>query len=284
MKRRHTTDQCQGWDSTPGYSYVNSRPLSRVHLNLCTESLPLGAVGYAQDPVISSAECWLLGPQDMLFGLLCSLISAAWWVLIPTGCTVEFTSMPFQAQLVLGVQDGLLQGQGRCSPLWTLGKMGLRVLQLSYIPKFSMENKIKASPWGNVYFSATTLLAPPQIWQQFNIRKDFRPSHPFSENKRPQLKQSTKLRSLGRHHSILICAMPGHVSHRSLPAPARGSVPAAPARRSPSTAASDVGGNKPQKELCDEEIYAQWYWSGSWRSFTKLSRLAKVINSSGSSQ
>lgn len=117
---------------------------------------------------------------------------------------VESPQMPFQPQLILGVERRTYKkAMGRCS-LWTLDKMELDILQLSYIPMFSMENKIKVSRWGNVYFSATTLHAPPQIWQQFNIRKDFRPSHPFSEKKRPELKLSTRLRSLISHHSNFI--------------------------------------------------------------------------------
>lgn len=47
------TQQISDW--TPGYSYVTSHPLSRVRLNLRTESLPLGAVCCLQDPVSSSA-------------------------------------------------------------------------------------------------------------------------------------------------------------------------------------------------------------------------------------
>lgn len=62
---------------------------------------------------------------------------------------VESPQMPFQPQLILGVERRTYKkAMGRCS-LWTLDKMELDILQLSYIPMFSMENKIKVSRWGN---------------------------------------------------------------------------------------------------------------------------------------
>lgn len=59
--------------------YINSHPLSRVCLNLCTQSLSLW-VPCATCRTLSALlpDTGYLAPGDILLGLLCSLVSAAW--------------------------------------------------------------------------------------------------------------------------------------------------------------------------------------------------------------
>lgn len=56
--------------------------------------------------------------------------------------------------------------------------MALNALHLSYIPLFSVENKIKKGLTIRQRLLLCHTWWAPQIWEQFNIRKDFRPSHP----------------------------------------------------------------------------------------------------------
>lgn len=153
-------------------------------------SLAWGSVCHLQYLASSAARPWYFSSQDPLLGLLCSLLFLLpWWSVLPWCFILDSGIHPNALPAAASIRcegDGLAKGNGRCA-LWTVDKMGLKILQLSYIPMFSMENKIKERPDHevNVYFSAITRSAPPQVWQQFNTRKDFRPSHPFREKKRP---------------------------------------------------------------------------------------------------
>lgn len=110
----------KGGTRAPSYLYFNTHYLSRVLLN-AHKVPPLGlCVGLAVLFVTCSTLSALLrntgciSTRDFLFGLLCSPVAAALMKCVVSNTlvyTVEFTKMPLQMQLVLGVEGRIYKTQ-----------------------------------------------------------------------------------------------------------------------------------------------------------------------------